>query len=51
MSAQTLALEQEFRNALGTKVILTRFREGGRLTIEFYSDDELEALRTRLLRD
>jgi len=51
VSAQTLALEQEFRNALGTKVILTRFREGGRLTIEFYSDDELEALRTRLLRD
>ena len=51
VSAQTLALEQEFRSALGTKVILTRFREGGRLTIEFYSDDELEALRTRLLRD
>lgn len=48
VSAETLALEQEFRKALGTKVILTRFKEGGRLTIEFYSDDELEALRVKL---
>lgn len=44
----TAALEDEFRRALGTKVILTRLRKGGRLTIEFYSDDELEALRQRL---
>ena len=51
VSPETLALEQEFRNALGTKVILTRFKEGGRLTIEFYSDDELEALRIKLVRD
>jgi ParB family chromosome partitioning protein len=46
----TLALEDEFRRALGTKVILTRLRKGGRLTIEFYSDDELEGLRQRLSR-
>jgi ParB family chromosome partitioning protein len=44
----TAALEDEFRRALGTKVILSRLRKGGRLTIEFYSDDELEALRQRL---
>ncbi|MDQ6710952.1 MAG: ParB/RepB/Spo0J family partition protein [Candidatus Dormibacteraeota bacterium] len=44
----TAALEDEFRRALGTKVILTRLRKGGRLTIEFYSDEELEALRRRL---
>ncbi|MDQ6883457.1 MAG: ParB/RepB/Spo0J family partition protein [Candidatus Dormibacteraeota bacterium] len=44
----TAALEDEFRRALGTKVILTRMRKGGRLTIEFYSDEELEALRRRL---
>jgi ParB family chromosome partitioning protein len=44
----TLALEDEFRRALGTKVILTRLRKGGRLTIEFYSDEELDALRQRL---
>src|SRR5437870_3367988 len=47
---QTRALEDEFREALGTKVVLTRLKHGGRLTIEFYSDDELEALRSRLTR-
>lgn len=46
---ETLALEEEFRQALSTKVILTRYRDGGRLTIEFYSDAELETLRTRLV--
>ena len=48
VDAETLALEQEFRQALGTKVILTRFKDGGRLTIDFYSDAELEALRVKL---
>jgi ParB family transcriptional regulator, chromosome partitioning protein len=47
----TLALEEEFRRALGTKVILSRFKDGGRLTIEFYSNEELEALRKRLTSD
>ena len=47
---QTRALEDEFRLALGTKVVLTRLRQGGRLTIEFYSNEELEALRSRLTR-
>jgi len=49
VDAETLALEQEFRQALGTKVILTRFRDGGRLTIEFYTDEELEGLRVKLV--
>ncbi len=49
VDAETLALEQEFRQALGTKVILTRFKDGGRLTIEFYSDAELEGLRVKLV--
>jgi ParB family chromosome partitioning protein len=44
----TAALEDEFRRALGTRVVLTRLRKGGRLTIEFYSDEELEALRRRI---
>jgi ParB family chromosome partitioning protein len=44
----TAALEDEFRRALGTKVVLTRLRKGGRLTIEYYSDEELETLRRRL---
>jgi hypothetical protein len=41
-------IEEEFRRALGTKVVLTRLKHGGRLTIEFYSNDELETLRRRL---
>jgi ParB family chromosome partitioning protein len=45
---ETRAVEEEFRRALGTKVVLTRLKNGGRLTIEFYSNDELEALRRRL---
>jgi ParB family transcriptional regulator, chromosome partitioning protein len=46
---ETRALEDEFRRALGTKVVLTRLKKGGRLTIEFYSDEELESLRGRLI--
>jgi ParB family chromosome partitioning protein len=45
---ETRAVEEEFRRALGTKVVLTRLKNGGRLTIEFYSNEELEALRRRL---
>ncbi len=45
----TLALEEEFRRALGTKVVLSRVGQGGRLTIEFYSSADLEALRQRLI--
>jgi ParB family chromosome partitioning protein len=45
---ETRAVEEEFRRALGTKVVLTRLKHGGRLTIEFYSNEELEALRRRL---
>src|SRR2546421_395392 len=45
---ETRAVEEEFRRALGTKVVLTRLKHGGRLTIEFYSNDELESLRRRL---
>jgi ParB family transcriptional regulator, chromosome partitioning protein len=49
VDAETLALEDELRSALGTKVILTRIKDGGRLTIEFYSNEELNALRTKLI--
>ena len=47
---ETRALEEEFRRALGTKVVLTRLKHGGRLTIEFYSNEDFEALRHRLTR-
>jgi len=47
---ETRAIEEEFRRALGTKVVLTRLKHGGRLTIEFYSNEEFETLRRRLTR-
>lgn len=43
------ALEQRLRGALGTKVRLSRGRRGGRITIHFYSDEELQALLDRLI--
>lgn len=41
---ETEALERSFREALGTKVNLTRGRRGGKLTIHFYSEEELQVL-------
>jgi ParB family chromosome partitioning protein len=41
-------VEEELRHALGTKVSLTRTRKGGRIVIEYYSDDELGRLYDRL---
>jgi len=38
------ALEDRFRQALGTKVQLFKSRRGGRLVIHFFSDEELEGL-------
>lgn len=40
----------ELRAALGTKVHVSRGRKGGKITIEFYSDDELERLHELLVR-
>ena len=47
---ETRAIEEEFQRALGTKVVLTRLKNGGRLTIEFYSNEEFETIRRRLTR-
>ncbi len=38
------AIEERLRNILGTKVQLVWGRKGGRLTIHFYSEDDLENL-------
>jgi ParB family transcriptional regulator, chromosome partitioning protein len=44
-SPEAQALEQEFRDTLGTKVNLYRNRKGrGRLVIHFYSEEELQAI-------
>jgi len=42
------ALEGDLRQALGTKVLLARSRKGGRIVIEFYSDEEFSRLFDRL---
>jgi ParB family chromosome partitioning protein len=41
-------LEEELRRALGTKVLLARSRKGGRIVIEYYSDEEFSRLFDRL---
>jgi ParB family chromosome partitioning protein len=42
-------VEEELRRALGTKVSLARSRRGGRIVIEYYSDEDLERLYDRLV--
>jgi ParB family chromosome partitioning protein len=42
-------VEEELRQRLGTKVSLTRSRKGGRIVIEYYSDEELGRLYERLI--
>ena len=42
-------LEEELRHHLGTKVSLSRTRKGGRIVIEYYSDEELGRLYERLI--
>jgi ParB family chromosome partitioning protein len=44
VTPETRALETEFAQALGTKVNLSRSKKGGRLTIHFYSEEELQGL-------
>jgi ParB family chromosome partitioning protein len=47
--ADTRAIEEKLRSALGTKVDLAKSRKGGRLTIHFFSDEEFDAIVERLL--
>jgi ParB family chromosome partitioning protein len=49
-SAEETGLEDELRQALGTRVLLRRGARGGSLIIHFYSDEELNALVDRLRR-
>jgi ParB family chromosome partitioning protein len=44
-------LEERLRASLGTKVSLRAGRKGGTLTIHYYSDEELDALMARLLKE
>lgn len=42
-------IEAELRSALGTKVRVARSRRGGRIVIEYYSDEDLTRLYERLV--
>jgi ParB family transcriptional regulator, chromosome partitioning protein len=44
-------IEERLRSSLGTKVTLRSGRKGGTLIIHYYSDEELDALLGRLLKD
>jgi len=48
VDAEMERVEDDLRRALGTKVRLARSRRGGRIIIEWYSDEELERLYERL---
>jgi len=48
-SPETVALEQRFRESLGTKVDLFRSRKGGRVVIHFYSEEDLQTLFDRFI--
>jgi len=50
-SPETKALEDRFREALGTKVQLFRSKRRGRLVIHFYSEEELQALYELIVGD
>ncbi len=49
MPAATRALEDDFRRALGTKVEVFRSREGGKIVIHFYSEEELESIYDKVV--
>ena len=42
-------VEEDLRRALGTKVRLAKSRRGGRIVIEYYSDEDLGRLYERLI--
>ena len=49
MPAATRALENDFRQALGTKVQVFRSRKGGKVVVHFYSEEELEAIYEKIV--
>jgi ParB family chromosome partitioning protein len=50
-SPELRALEDQFRQALGTKVNLSRGRKGGKLVIYFYSEEELQGIYDLIVGD
>ncbi len=50
LDAQSSALEDEFRGALGTRVELHRSKKGGKLVVYFFSEEELEGIYKAIVR-
>jgi ParB family chromosome partitioning protein len=50
-SKDTKVFESKLRGALGTKVSLNRNRKGGKIIIEFFSDEEFESIYEHIVRD
>lgn len=50
-SPEIQALQDRLRNGLGTKVNLQHGAKGGRITLYYYSDEELNSLTDKLLGD
>lgn len=48
-SPDIVSIEDELRRSLGTKVTLRHGKRGGRIVIEYYSDEEFQGLYERLL--
>lgn len=48
---ETSQLEDQLRLALGTKVELQRSKKGGKITIQFFSNEELESVYRKIVGD
>ena len=48
--ADLVEIETQLRDKLGTKVTLNHTSRGGTLVIHYYSDEELEALISQILK-
>ena len=51
LGANTRSLEDRMRRALGTKVNLYRTSRGGKIVIQFYSEEELDAIYRRIIQE
>ncbi len=49
LPAGTRALEEDLRKALGTKVQVFRSRQGGKIVINFFSEEELDAIYEKIV--
>jgi ParB family chromosome partitioning protein len=51
MDPELMDLEEKFKESLGTRVRIEKKEQGGKLTIDFFSPDDLRALLVRLTEE